>query len=127
MNETIITISAYAMLLLGIPLVAAKIIWFIPGAISAVVLVQIAGRLDQFADAVIEGFLSLLIACLVFEHLSLPILWAVPVVLILVVSLWSLAREETFKILPSIAGVIIGFLLYPRVLLFISLHMNAHL
>ena len=127
MNETIRTISAYAILFLGIPLIAAKIIWFIPSAISAKLLAQIAGRLDQFTDAVIEGLISLLFACLVFTYLTLPIVWEVPFILIIVITLWSLAREETFKILPSITGIIAGFFLYPKVFLFLSINMTSHL
>lgn len=127
MNETIRTISAYAMLFFGIPLVAAKVIWFIPSAISSKLLAQIAGRLDQFTDAVIEGLISLLLACLVFEYLTLPIVWEVPFILVIVISLWSLAKEETFKIFPSIIGVIAGFFLYPKMLLFLSTKLAAYL
>ena len=127
MNETIRMIAAYAILFLGIPMLAAKIIWFVPGAISGKLLAQIAGRLDQFTDAIIEGFISLLLACMIFTYLTLPIVWQVPVILIIVISLWSLAKEETFKILPSIAGIIAGFFLYPEVLLYLSVNLTSHL
>jgi hypothetical protein len=116
MNESTRVIIAYATLLFGIPMLAAKMVWLIPSAISARTLPRIAGRLDRFTDAAIEGFISLLLSCLMFEHLELQIAWAVPVLLIIVNLFWNWANEESFFAWPSMAGIIAGFFLYPKVL-----------
>ena len=72
MDESTRTIIAYALLLLGFPMIAAKVIWFVPGAITALVLPRIAGQLDLFADEIAEGFLSFLLTRQIFEHLMYP-------------------------------------------------------
>ena len=115
MDEATKTIFAYATLLFGLPILAAKIAWFIPGSISALVLTQIAHRLDKFTDALVEGFISLLFTCLVFEHLNIQIVQAVPIILIIVTSYWNRDEERAFSALPSIIGIIVGFFLYPKV------------
>ena len=116
MDETTRGIIAYAAVLFGIPLLAAKVVWFIPSAISAKPLTLIAGRLDEFADGFIEGFLSVLLACLLFERLGLPIAWAVPCVLITARMFWNWANSGSFSVWPSLVGIIAGFFLYPKVL-----------
>jgi len=116
MDEATRMIVAYATLLLGLPILAAKIAWFVPGSISAVVLAQVSGRLDKFIDALVKGFISLLVACLVFEHLSIRIEWAVPIILTIVTSFWNWVNDGPFGALPSVAGIMIGYILYPKVL-----------
>ena len=123
MDETTRMIIAYSILLLGLPILAAKITWFVPGSISAVVLVQISHRLDKFTDALVEGFISILFACLVFEHLNIQIAWAIPIILIIVTSLLNRVAEESFNALPSIVGIMVGFFLYPKV--FPSIHLAS--
>ncbi len=122
MDESTRMIIAYTLLLLGIPMLAAKIIWFIPGVISASILAQIAYRLDQIADDAAEGFISLILASLVFEQMELQVVLAVPIVLIIVNSIWNWVQEEAYKAYPFMTGIIVGFFNYPKVLPFI--HMN---
>jgi hypothetical protein len=121
MDETTRMIIAYATLLFGLPMLAAKIVWFIPSIISSRPLTQIAGRLDQFTDAVVEGFISLLLACLIFQYLTLKIAWGVPIILIAVNSIWSHLNEQAVGVWPSMAGIIIGFFLYPKCLLLLPI------
>ena len=73
MDESTRTIIAYASLFLGFPMIAAKVIWFVPGAIAALVLPRIAGQLDLFANEIAEGFISFLLTRQLFEHLMLPV------------------------------------------------------
>jgi hypothetical protein len=116
MGEATRMILAYTTLLLGLPILAAKIAWFVPGSISSVVLSQVSQRLDEFIDALLEGFISLLFACLVFEHLSIQIAGAVPIILTIVTSFWNWVNDGPFNVLPSMVGIMIGFVLYPKVL-----------
>ena len=125
MDETTRMIIAYATLLFGIPVAAARIIWVIPGTISSKALAHIADRLDEFTDAAIEGFISLLLACLVFEHLELQIVWKVPLILIVVSSLWSWINEKTLYALASAMGIVTGFLLYPKVLPLLKMYFGS--
>ena len=124
MDEPTRTIVAYGTLLFGIPLLTAKILWFVPGAISAPVFSHIAHELDQFINTVIEGFIALLVACLVFQHFQLPIVWKVPIILIIVRSLWNAAGGRVWSIVPSILGIIAGFFLYPKVMLFLARYLS---
>jgi len=125
MDEATRTIIAYGTLLFGIPLLTAKVLWFIPGTLSAPLFSLIAQRLDQFINAIAEGFIALLVACLVFEHFQLPVAGKVPVTLIIVTSLWSRNDSGAWSALPSIIGIIAGFFLYPKVMLFLARYFSA--
>jgi hypothetical protein len=127
MDESTRTIIAYALLLFGFPMIAAKVIWFVPGTITAVALTQIAGRLDQFMNAIVEGFISFLLACQIFEHLKLPVVWAVPLILIMVTSLWNYSKPEGFKAFPAVLGIIAGIFLYPEGLVYPSINLIARM
>jgi hypothetical protein len=124
MDEATRTIIAYAALFMGLPVLAAKIVWFIPGAVAALLFSHIAEGFDTFMDAVIEGFISLTFACILFQHLNVPVVWKVPLILIIVSSLWRFTKPEIFSVFPSIAGIIAGFYLYPRVWLFVSMRLG---
>jgi hypothetical protein len=113
MDESTRIIIAYAELVLGFPLLVAKIIWFVPSVISAKALGMIAGRMDQILDAAVEGFISILSACLVFDHFQLQTVWAVPVTLIIINCLWGWFKEEDFRSWSAALGIISGFWLYP--------------
>jgi len=124
MDDTTRLIIAYALLLLGIPLLAAKILWFIPGNLAGVMLGRISGSLRLFTDAVAEGFLSLLLACLIFRHLEIPVAIAVPALLIAFHLIWNwVVNKATVTALPSVTGIVIGFFLYPKVLTFLPLNL----
>jgi hypothetical protein len=127
MDETTRMILAYIILALGFPMLAAKIIWFVPGAISTKMLAQVASRLDQFTDEAIEGFISVQLACLVFEQMGIQLVWKVPFTLIVVTSMWNWAKDNTFKIWPAMAGILSGFVFYPKVSLFLSFPPSHHL
>ena len=127
MDESTRTIIAYALLLLGFPMIAAKVIWFVPGAITALVLPRIAGQLDLFADEIAEGFLSFLLTRQIFEHLMLPVVWEVPLILILITSLWYYPKPDGFKAFPSVLGIVAGILLYPGELVYPSIPLIAHM
>lgn len=125
MDESTRMIIAYGTLLFGIPLLTAKVLWFIPGVISAPVFSQIANQLDWFVNAVIEGFIALLVACLVFDHFNLPVVRQIPITLIVVTLLWSRSGSGAWSALPSILGIIVGFLFYPKVMLFFAKYFTA--
>jgi hypothetical protein len=125
MDESTRTIIAYGTLLFGIPLLTAKILWFVPGAISASVFSHITHQLDRFINAIIEGFLALLLACLVFNHFHLPVVWKIPITLIIVTSLWHTASGAAWSAMSSILGIIAGYLLYPQVMLLFAKYFAA--
>ncbi len=116
MDESMRIIIAYAELVVGFPLLLAKIVWFVPSAILTGVLAKVACRMDQIVDAAIEGFIAILVACLVFDRLHLHAAWAVPLIMIVVQALWDWTKEEHFRALSSALGIVSGFLLYPAVL-----------
>jgi hypothetical protein len=124
MDEATRTIIAYAALLMGLPLLAARIVWFVPGVAAALILAPLIEGLDRFLSAVAEGFLALVFACLLFEHLGLEVAWKIPVILIIVHSLWSCTQSDTLNAFPSIVGIIAGFVFYPQALLFVSLKLG---
>ncbi|MBE0556012.1 MAG: hypothetical protein IH628_02160 [Proteobacteria bacterium] len=127
MDESTRIIIAYASLFLGFPMIAAKIIWFVPGAVAALVLNRIIGRLDLFASAIAEGFISFLLTRQIFEHLMLPVVWEVPLILILITSLWYYPKPEGFKALPSVFGIIVAILLYPGGLMYPAIPLIARM
>lgn len=127
MDESTRIIVAYALLLFGFPMIAAKVIWFVPGAIAALVLTRIAGRLDLFANAIAEGFISFLLTRQIFEHLTLPVVWEVPLILIMITSLWYYSKPEGFRALPAVLGIITGILLYPGGLVYPPIHFSARM
>jgi hypothetical protein len=126
MDDTTRMIIAYAVLFFGIPPLAAKILWVFPGAISGFILDKIAGGLRQFTDAVIEGFISLVLACLLFEQLQTPVAMAVPAVLIGLHLIWNWAvtKEEALNAWPSVAGIVAGFSLYPKIMTLLPLDLR---
>jgi hypothetical protein len=124
MDEPTRIIIAYAALFTGLPVFAAKIVWVVPGAVAAILFSHIAEGFDVFMDAVIEGFLSLLFACLLFEQLNVPVVWKIPTIMIIVSTLWRLTKPEVYSVFPSIAGIVAGFLLYPRVWLYVSMRLG---
>ena len=113
MDESTRIIVAYAELVLGFPLLLAKIVWFIPSVIFAKALGMIAGRMDQILDAAVEGFISILSTRLIFDYFLLQTAWAVPLSLIIVNCLWGWIKEEEFRSWSATFGIISGFLLYP--------------
>jgi hypothetical protein len=127
MDESTRTIIAYASLLLGFPMIAAKVIWFVPGIVAALVLPRIAGQLDLFANEIAEGFISFLLTRQIFEHLMLPVVWEVPLILILITSLWYYPKPDGFKAFPSVLGIVAGILLYPGELVYPSIPLIAHM
>jgi hypothetical protein len=120
MDEATRIIIAYAALLIGLPTLAAKIVWFVPGAVAGVILSHIVKGLDTLMGAVMEGFISLLFACLIFEHFQIPVVWKIPMILIIISFLWNGSKEQTLNAFPSVAGIIAGFYFYPKVWLFVS-------
>jgi hypothetical protein len=127
MDESTRTIIAYASLLFGFPMIAAKVIWYVPSAIAAPVLTRIVGRLDLFADAIAEGFISFLLTRQLFEHLILPVVWEVPLILIMVTSLWNYSKPEGFRAFPSVFGIITGIFLYPGGLVYPAIPLIARM
>jgi hypothetical protein len=124
MGEATRTIIAYAALLMGLPMLAARIVWFVPGAVAALILAPMVTGLDRFISAVAEGFLALVFACLLFEHLGLEVAWKIPVILITVKFLWNCTQSEILNAFPSIVGIVAGFFLYPEAWLFVSLKLG---
>mgnify|MGYP001266240249 CR=1 FL=1 len=124
MDESTKMFIAYGSLVLGIPLIAAKLLWCVPASITASVFTRVAGRLDVFMDALAEGFLSFLLSRQSFELLQLTVTWQVPLILILVTWLWNYLRPEGLRLFPSVLGIVAGIVLcpgglvYPRLPLF---------
>jgi hypothetical protein len=118
MDESTRTIIAYAALFFGFPMIAAKVIWFVPGAVASLVLTRIAGRLDLFVDEIAEGFISFLLTRQIFERLILTVVWQVPLILIMITLLWHYSKPDGFRALPSVAGIIAGIVLCPGELVF---------
>lgn len=127
MDESTRMIIAYATLLVGFPMLAAKVIWWIPGAVASMILAQIAGRLDEFTNAAIEGFISFLLAGQLFDHLQLHVLWGIPLVLIVVTLFWSFIRPASCGAFPAVLGIIAGFFLYPRMLMYPPMNLIARM
>lgn len=117
MEESTRILIAYAELISGIPLLFAKILWFIPSVTLTKVLSHVARDIDQILDAAVEGFIAIVFVCVVFDQLSLQISSIVPIILIIVNSLWDWAKELAYKGWPSAVGIITGFILYHPVLL----------
>ena len=90
----------------------AKVLWFVPGAISSKMLVPISQQLDQMAYELCEGFLALVLACFLFDHLGLQIVMKIPIILILVHLVW---KWELYQTVAFMVGAITGFLHYPKV------------
>jgi hypothetical protein len=119
MDEATRTIIAYASLLLGLPLLAARILWYFPGAIVAIVLKPIVSGLDRCVDATVEGFVALFLACLLFDRLGLTVAWKIPAILTVASYFWGRTREGSLNALPSISGIFAGFILYPEAWLYL--------
>jgi hypothetical protein len=117
MEESMRILIAYAELIIGVPLLFAKIFWFIPSVILAKVLSHVARGIDQILDAAVEGFIAIVFACVVFDQLSLQIASVVPIILIVVNSLWEWVKESSPKAWSSAVGIIAGFTLYRHGLL----------
>jgi hypothetical protein len=113
MEETLRFFFAYAELAIGIPIMIAKLIWFIPSIILTKFLIKISRRRNQLVSASAEGFIAILLACQIFEHYHIQIAWTIPVILILVRAVWHWGEEDSFGKLASTASMIAGFLLYP--------------
>jgi hypothetical protein len=127
MDESTRTIIAYASLLFGFPMIAAKVIWFVPGGIAALLLARIVGRLDLFANEIFEGLISFLLARQLFENLQLPVVWEIPLILIMVTSLWNYSKPEGFRAFPSVLGIMTGIFLYPGALVYPSIPLIARM
>jgi hypothetical protein len=113
MDETIRMIIAYAELVIGIPLLIAKLIWLIPSLVLTKFLIKLSHRRNELLSASMEGFIAILLACQIFSHYNLQIAWTIPVVLIVIRSIWHWGEEWTFAAWVSRVSMIIGFLLYP--------------
>lgn len=113
MDETIRTIIAYTELAIGIPLFIAKVIWLIPSIVLTKFLIKISHRRNQLINASVEGFIAILLACQIFDHYNIQIAWVIPIVLMIVHSIWNWGKEEKFITWASRVGITVGFLLYP--------------
>jgi hypothetical protein len=127
MDEATRMIIAYAILLVGFPILVAKVIWCIPGAVASMILTHIAGRLDEFTNAAIEGFISFLLAYQLFQHLQLHVAWGIPFVLIVVTLFWSFIRPASCGVFPSVLGIVAGFFLYPKMLMYPPMNLIARM
>lgn|GEM_PF-2767296 len=127
MEESTRTLIAYASLLIGFPIIAAKLVWCIPSAIATPVLTRIAGGLDLFVDATAEGFISFLLTRQLFELLQLSVVWQVPLTLILVIWLQTHFRQGNVGALPYVLGIIVGILFYPGGLAYPSIPLIARM
>lgn len=120
MEESTRIIIAYAELIIGIPLLFAKIVWLMPSIILAKVLSNVVQGMAQIVDAAVEGFIAIFLACLVFDRLNLQIASGVPIILIIVNSLWDWVKESAYRGWPSAVGIIAGFILYDHVRLLLA-------
>jgi hypothetical protein len=126
MGETTKAIIAYSSLIIGLPLLMAKIVWFIPGMISGSLLCRIATRLDTVVEASFQGLISILCACLFFDHLEFHITKAVPIILIAVNALWEWSRGEPLRVWPASIAMGAGFYYYPRLLQMLANYSSSY-
>lgn len=126
MEESTRLIVAYAILIIGIPLLIARLIWFIPGVILNKALSNIVQGMDQILDAAVEGFIAILLACVVFDWLKLQIAAGVPIILFIINSLWDWAKESAYKVWSSALGIIAGFILHRHVMLLLANEFGLH-
>ncbi len=119
MDETMRTIIAYAVTVLGIPRFIAKILWFVPGAVVGTVLAKFSDPLGKMAGGGVEGFISILLVSMFFNHLNVHLVWEVPLILIAVNSILEWGKDEPYAAWSAIAGIVIGFFLYPGILDFL--------
>jgi hypothetical protein len=125
MDESTRILIAYTLLLFGFPMIAARALWCLPGAVASLLLVRIAGRLDVLMNEIVEGIFSFLVARYLFESLQLTMPWQVPLILIFGASLWSYSRQDHFGALPTVLGILIGIALCPGALVLPSLPLLA--
>lgn len=123
MEETIRLFFAYAELIIGIPLILAKLILLVPSFILTKLLLKTNNH-HGFVNSSVEGFIAILLTCQIFDHYEIQIAWTVPVILIFVRSIWHRGEEQGIGRVASIIGVIVGFLLYPGGLDSIISHFN---
>jgi len=101
----------------GLPILVATVVWFVPSLLNALIVKRVGGlssRLDGVLDAGIEGSIAALFACFVFRWLAVNVTLAIPIILIAVVALWNSARKETYRLLPSAVGIIVGYYFFAR-------------
>jgi hypothetical protein len=110
---------------MGFPMMAAKVIWIVPSKITAPVMKHIAGGLDRVVTPAAEGFLSFLMTSHLFNYLQLAFEWQVPLLLIMVTSLWKHFQGEDFGAWPSLLGIFIGMVICPRGLSYPSMPMTV--
>ena len=115
MSETIKIAIAYGGLVCGAPLLAAKIIWFVPGTVLAKALGKIARPLDDIVGGAIEGLISILAACLMFSQLDVRITLAVPGIVIAVTLLWESGKEAAYRLKTSVIAIVAGYFLHPAI------------
>ena len=121
MDESTKILIAYTLLLFGFPMIAARVLWCLPGAVASLLLTRIAGRLDLLMNEIVEGMLSFLAARQLFESLQLSMAWQVPLILIFGASLWSYSRQDDFGAMPTVLGILIGIAFCPGALILPSL------
>ena len=126
MEESTRIIVAYALLIIGIPLLIARLIWFIPGVILNKAISNIVQGIDHILDAAVEGFIAILLACVVFDWLNLQIPAGVPIILFIISSLWGWAKGSAYKVWSSALGITAGFILYRHVMLLLANEFGLH-
>lgn len=110
------TIIAYGQIVIGIPLMLAYLVYFpINYLIEKIWDSENISEYYYMVKTVVEGFLSMLITYYVFEFLHVNISVWLPIALLIVSSLWRLARNENFMILFVNIGVLAGYKLYPYI------------
>jgi hypothetical protein len=110
------TIIAYGELVLGLPVLVATTIWFVPSLLLAKTIGNLSLILTDSLDAGIEGGISAIFACLVFYWLKVNISLAIPVILAVVTIMWISTRNEMHRALPATAGIIIGYSVFNPVI-----------
>ena len=117
MDESTRTLIAYTLLLFGFPVIAARVLWCLPGAVASLLLTRLVGRLDLLVNEIAEGILSFLAARQLFESLQLTMAWQVPLILIFGASVWSYSRQDDFGALPIVLGILIGVAFCPEAMI----------
>jgi len=107
---------AYGLLVAGGPIFISWALLYGPGFLLEKMQVSDeVGTCYYMCRSVVDGALSLLIACFIFELLQVePTIW-IPVILQVVFVIWKMSQDESFMLMFITPGIIAGYYLFPYV------------
>lgn len=107
-------IIAYVLVIFGLPVLIATIIWIIPRflltAITRRVRSEAINRTESLISAFVEGAIASIVGCFIFLWLGARPLWVIPIFVINIIIIWNSHRKEGYLSIPGIVGAVLGFL-----------------